>query len=169
MAAFAVIAWLSARREGETAPGPPPGGAGGGFPNPGANTLGIRSNNPGNIVKSSIQWQGKVNCPGRFECFQSMYWGVRALAINLQSYYFNRGLTTVNEIISRWAPPIENDTGAYIRFVSGRMGIDPYHPFEWNRRNIERLITAIIDMENGTGAAGVVGGGTIRRATNDVL
>ena len=172
LAVFAALAALSRGRDGEGGE-PPPGGSsggpGGGFPNPGGGSLGLRSNNPGNIVKSSISWQGKIPCPGRFECFESMFFGVRALAVNLQSYYFQRGLTTVSEIISRWAPPFENDTGAYIRFVAGRMGVDPNRPFEWSRSNVTRLVSSIIDMENGSRAAARVGAQTIANAVNAVL
>lgn len=172
LAVFGAVVYLSRSREGGTGENPPggvPGAPGGDYPNPGGRTLGIRSNNPGNIVKSSIPWKGKVSCPGRFECFSSMYFGVRALALNLRSYYFERGLTTVAEIISRWAPPFENDTNAYIRFVADGMGVDPREPFEWTRGNVTRLVNSIIIMENYQGAVFDVGPGNISRAVNEVL
>lgn len=116
---------------------------------------GIRNNNPGNIVQSGVEWQGKVEYPtdGRFEQFVSMYYGLRALVKNLKSYYFNRGLKTVRDIITRWAPPTENDTRAYINFVAGYMGVTQDDLILWNVPNVTNLIEAIAIKENGQAAA----------------
>ena len=86
-------------------------------------TRGIRNNNPLNIRHSADQWQGacEEQTDNNFVQFQNMAYGYRAVWKTLQSYY-NRFETqgkpfTVRNIISRWAPPNENDTEAYIRFV----------------------------------------------------
>jgi len=116
---------------------------------------GIRNNNPGNIVQSGIEWMGKVEYPtdSRFEQFTRMYYGLRALVRNLKSYYFDRGLKTVRDIITRWAPPTENDTLGYINFVAGYMGVTQDDLILWNVPNVTNLVEAIVIKENGQAAA----------------
>ena len=81
---------------------------------------GIRNNNPLNIRRSATRWQGarEEQKDKSFVQFKSMAYGYRAAWKILQSYYerFSRQGKpfTVRNIISRWAPPTENDTEAYI-------------------------------------------------------
>ena len=81
---------------------------------------GIRNNNPLNIRRSATRWQGarEEQKDKSFVQFKSMAYGYRAAWKILQSYYerFSRQGKpfTVRNIISRWAPPNENDTEAYI-------------------------------------------------------
>lgn len=89
---------------------------------------GVRNNNPGNIERGNpaTPWQGLAK-PGemtaeqrkeaRFAVFSGPEWGVRALARTLIIYQDKHGLNYVSEIIGRWAPPGENQTGAYISAV----------------------------------------------------
>ena len=79
---------------------------------------GIRNNNPLNIRHSADRWQGarEVQTDKSFVQFESMAYGYRAVWKTLQSYY-NRFCQqskpfSVQNIISRWAPPSENDTEA---------------------------------------------------------
>ena len=41
------------------------------------------------------------------------------------TYYGKYKLRTIRDIITRWAPPKENNTEAYIRRVTDRIGIGP--------------------------------------------
>ena len=84
---------------------------------------GIRNNNPLNIRHSADQWQGasETQTDKSFVQFKTMAYGYRAAWRILQTYYERfhaqgRGFT-VRNILSRWAPPKENDTEAYIRTV----------------------------------------------------
>lgn len=112
---------------------------------------GIRNNNPGNLERSGVRWQGEVDGNDmRFETFATPEAGIRALARNLVTYHERHGLTTVESIINRWAPPGENQTGAYVRAVAEAMGVSPDSPL--NLRDVgtlSRLTTAIIHQENG--------------------
>ena len=55
-----------------------------------------------------------------------MEYGWRAAFMILtRTYYKKYGLKTIRAIISRWAPPKENNTAAYIRHVSDYTGIGP--------------------------------------------
>lgn len=86
-------------------------------------TRGIRNNNPLNIRHSADHWQGAriEQTDPSFVQFQSMAYGYRAAWKVLESYWKHfkrhRQPFTVQSIIHRWAPPSENDTGAYVRTV----------------------------------------------------
>jgi len=131
---------------------------------------GIRNNNPLNIRLSKDKWQGQINGKGNIDgnsslsseraggeavfcVFSSMEYGWRAAFVILcKTYYGKYKLRTIRDIVSRWAPPKENNTPAYIRHVSDYTGIGPdrdlgdpqTHPTNW-------LLTgyAMAVMENG--------------------
>ena len=92
-------------------------------------TRGQRNNNPLNIRHSADKWQGaRINqTDPSFVQFTSMAYGDRAAWKVLESYWvrFEKELIpyTVRNIISRWAPPNENDTEAYIRAVTKLSGL----------------------------------------------
>lgn len=85
-------------------------------------TRGIRNNNPGNIDKGQT-WEGlaDIQPDQRFCTFVTPEYGIRAIHEILQSYENKHNLDTIREIISRWAPPSENDTGAYIADVTAHV------------------------------------------------
>lgn len=81
---------------------------------------GYRNNNPLNIRYSFANaWKGKVlpNTDGAFEQFRDMAYGYRAALYLLRKYITKYGCNTVRKIISKWAPPTENNTEAYIQHV----------------------------------------------------
>lgn len=101
---------------------------------------GERNCNPLNLVRG-IQWRGlrKEQTDSRFCQFVSMKYGWRAALITLRSYI--TGLNgkrqprdTIEKIITRWAPPSENDTEAYIKCVSAAVGIDRRMKVKWQDR-----------------------------------
>lgn len=87
----------------------------------------VRLNNPGNVDRTSIVWQGMsaIQADPRFITFIAPQWGFRCMARILKGDY-REGAVTVHELIDRWAPPIENDTSAYVTDVANRIhcGID---------------------------------------------
>ena len=111
---------------------------------------GLRNNNPGNIRLSADRWQGLASpqTDPEFFQFESPLWGIRALARTLKTYIERHGIRTVAGIISRWAPPIENDTAAYIAAVSARTNLDPNERVDY-ARDVGALVHAIITQENG--------------------
>lgn len=116
---------------------------------------GIRNNNPGNIDWSSANnWVGQLGretgvTNPRFVRFDTIENGIRALSKNLLTY-FGRGLDTVREIISTWAPPNENNTSAYVNAVARELGVSPDQSLNLRDANtLEGLTTAIIKHENG--------------------
>ena len=113
---------------------------------------GIRNNNPGNIRLTDIDWRGEVPADLKkdteFEEFISPLFGVRAMARILKKGA-TAGRDTVREIITRWAPPSENDTAAYIRSVSKRADLGPDEPINFDEK-LPDLLDAIIVHENGS-------------------
>lgn len=114
---------------------------------------GIRNNNPGNI-RWGENWQGlkkdgKQQDPS-FCVFINAIYGIRALAKLLKNYQKIYGLDTPRKIISRYAPPNENQTQAYIQSVSKQIGRYPDEPIDIEERCILTVfIKAIIRIENG--------------------
>ena len=117
---------------------------------------GLRNNNPLNIRRSGDKWQGlKVLQEDKaFFQFSEMKWGWRAaFRLLCHTYYGKYKLRTIRDIITRWAPPKENNTEAYIRRVTDRIGIGPdrelgdpqTHPTQWMMIGIAMAI-----VENGT-------------------
>lgn len=75
--------------------------------------------------------------------------GLRALAIELRNYNKLHGLTTINGVIGRWAPEVENDTSSYAAFVAKltRYGRDQTLTFDLS--TVMDLAWAISAEENG--------------------
>lgn len=96
----------------------------------------IKRNNPGNLRPSARKWQGEITRPGDKYCeFATLEWGCRAMLKILATYRNKYKLTTIEGIISRWAPPEDhNDTAAYIRIVSQRLKVSPQAPLSASLR-----------------------------------
>lgn len=112
-------------------------------------------NNPGNIEKTTgiNKWRGEYTCDRpRFACFETIGYGYRAMFVLLRNY-INMGFNTIETMLNRWAPPHENDTAAYVKFVSQKSGIGantPIHPDDID--SLERIVSAMSHMENGVPA-----------------
>ena len=91
---------------------------------------GIRNKKTLNIRHAKQnRWRGlrKEQTDKSFCQFTEMKWGLRA-AIRLMENYIRRGAQTPRQIISRWAPPSENNTSGYITQACQRAGLDPDFP-----------------------------------------
>ena len=112
---------------------------------------GFRNNNWLNIRISNNNWQGKRanNTDGEFEQFETPELGIRAATRNIRTYG-QRGIQTVKDIISTWAPASENNTASYIQNVASRMGVDPNQTLDLNDTDtMVKLISAMTISENG--------------------
>lgn len=113
---------------------------------------GIRNNNPGNIDRNKTVWEGMAGeqSDTRFITFESPEYGIRAMARIIRNYERKYKLRTIEQIVSRWAPPSENNTNAYIQNVSRHLNISPQSPLNLNDNALlGQLIKAIIQHENG--------------------
>jgi hypothetical protein len=113
---------------------------------------GIRNNNPGNLRRTADPWQGLTpkQTDIDFFTFKSEIYGIRALARTLIAYQDKHRLRTIRQIVSRWAPASENNTGAYIDAVARRTGLDADRPLDLHRFDqLKPVVEAIIRHENG--------------------
>ncbi|CAG9001269.1 MAG: hypothetical protein CENE_03287 [Candidatus Celerinatantimonas neptuna] len=87
---------------------------------------GVRNNNPLNIRKGQ-RWNGSV--PGldkTYETFISPLYGFRAAARIIKGAYRQRGIHTLQQVITEWAPASDhNPTQQYIEFVADKVQISP--------------------------------------------
>ena len=74
---------------------------------------------------------------------------IRAWWVLMRTYRRRYGCTTVRQIVTRYAPPSENDTVRYVGFCCRRTGLGP--DCELNgERDYARLGVAMARMETGT-------------------
>ena len=116
-------------------------------------TRGERNNNPGNIRPASYTWQGQSGVDsgpmGSYLIFETPEYGIRAIAKDLLTKYA-RGLDTVSEIITAYAPPSENPTASYISAVSASLGVMSFTKLDLNDvSTLTNFVYAIIKHENG--------------------
>ena len=115
---------------------------------------GLRNRNPGNIRRSAVRYKGETESDdAAFKAFASTAWGYRAMFVLLHTYRVRHGLRSIREMISRWAPPSENRTEAYIRAVSADTGIGPDEALETlDPATMVPVAAAISRVENGSAA-----------------
>lgn len=82
----------------------------GNYVGPKAGSLAARNNNPGNLEDKN----------GKFRKFSSMLEGQAALDSDIDAK-ISKGYDTIAKIIARYAPPSENNTAAYVDYVSKQL------------------------------------------------
>ncbi|HHZ3543736.1 TPA: transglycosylase [Escherichia coli] len=123
-----------------------------------------RNNNLGNLVFAN-QDGATLESPNakgeqRFARFNTPEEGIRALANQVSSYYNGTSaaagyqkLQTVSSIISKWAPPNENNTNQYIDNVSKYLGVSPNEKIDVSNPEVmTQLVRAIATKEGGNPA-----------------
>ena len=118
-----------------------------------ASTLGIRNNNPGNLVWfPGAEWKGLAKPPyrGRFCVFVEPLDGIRALIMQIFYDHYRHGKNTIAEVIATWAPPFENNTNAYIDAVASYVGHYAWEQIDFTDKGlIIGMAQAIVREENG--------------------
>jgi len=114
---------------------------------------GLRNNNPLNIRHNSDKFQGEITGTDKaFKTFSTMPYGYRAAFVTLHTY-LTRGWNTIEKIIARWAPPIENDTEKYIVNVEKWSGVPRGKELTAaNGADYMMIVAAMSFMENGRNA-----------------
>lgn len=114
---------------------------------------GIRNNNSGNIRYDGTKWLGLAMPPDDddgFCVFTVATYGLRAIFKILLQYHRAYKLDTVLGIINRWAPPTENNTGAYQMDVANRLGINVTDHLDLTSDDVMcGLCAALVLHENG--------------------
>ena len=114
-------------------------------------TLAIRNCNPLNIRHTATRWQGEISPDGGkgFCRFIDMPSGFRAAFILMFSYMQRHSIHTIEGIVSRWAPPTENNTTAYIEHVCRATGIGGKEVLSVLDRRIPDIVWAMAQIEAG--------------------
>lgn len=122
----------------------------------------IKRNNPLNIRYScNNKWIGQVGEDNGFCVFESLAYGFRAAFILLRNYK-KQGFDSVEKIITKFAPPCENPTYQYIKFVADRLeddGIQCYGvdmeicPIQMDNDCVISLLSAMCKFETGVGVS----------------
>lgn len=121
--------------------------------------LGVRRNNPGNIdYNPATDWLGMVSPHDghRFCYFKSPEYGIRAMAKLLSNYYRLKRhvdgtrIDTIYKAVYRWAPPNENHTDIYAKFVAARCGVGEHEKIDFTKPEVMAcMVKAMIRMECG--------------------
>lgn len=112
---------------------------------------GLRNNNPGNIRISNTRYLGEVDSTdSAFKQFKTMAHGYRAMFVLLHTYQKKYHLNTIADMISRYAPAVENHTKAYIDAVSEWSGVPATsHITTTNGDIMVPIVAAMSRVENG--------------------
>jgi len=143
-------------------------GTGGSFDGAAA-PLSVRNSNPGNMRDPAT---------GDFVQFASPQEGLAAMQSDLSMKLsgqspimrerYGAGYTpTLENVISTWAPPSENDTRAYIENVSRETGISPTQPL--TLADVGRIAPAMVRQEGGPQALSVFGLGSAAPVTQQPI
>lgn len=108
----------------------------------------IGKNNIFNI-RSGSRWLGSVGSTKGFVDFSSREMCIRACLVLLRNYRRRYGLRTIREVISRFAPPSENNTENYIRFVCDSVLMYDLEPINLDIKYF-CILSAMAKMETNT-------------------
>lgn len=112
-------------------------------------SLSVKNNNPLNLRSSANKWKGEVTSSSdEFEVFESWVMGLRAGLKNMKTQ-IERGNNTIAKLVNVWAPPTENETENYIRYVCEKSGIDRDTKISFSLPFIQPITNAMVKMESG--------------------
>ncbi len=114
---------------------------------------GIRNNNPGNLCKNHIHWNGLAHLQDDpdFIIFTDPLSGLIALMTTIVQYGDLNNLNTIEELALRWAPLDNKEADSYIKMITDHMMIPPNQPVHLKNHSVLIKFTqAIILQENGS-------------------
>lgn len=118
-------------------------------------TRGLRNNNPCNLRRTNTKWVGlreEQTDPAFFQ-FKTMAYGYRAVFKTLHTYETKHGCKILEDFITRFAPPVENNTREYIRTVCKRSNVEDLSKIDTtNKDQMVRIVSAMSYVENGVPA-----------------
>lgn len=107
------------------------------------NPLNIRWNKGNN-------WMGQIGEYKGFVIFSEEFLAVRAVLKILRNYR-NRGIKTIRDVITTWAPPTENNTANYVRYVANAIGCEVDSKLRYDL-DVFNLVCAMWKIESGESA-----------------
>lgn len=117
-----------------------------------ATPRGLRNNNPLNIRRNEIQWQGlsAEQTDPAFCQFINLNYGIRAAFVLIRTYVRKYHADTIEKVVTRWAPACENNTKAYIEAVAAHSCVPAQGRFKFTDKNVVcRILWAMAWVENG--------------------
>ena len=84
----------------------------------------IAKNNIFNIRAGRAQWLGMTGISRGFVEFDTQEHGIRAWLVLMRNYRQKYGCRTIRQIVTRFAPPSENNTKRYIRYCAEGVMLD---------------------------------------------
>lgn len=110
----------------------------------------MRNNNPLNIrFPKGYEFQGTKGKDGQGFCiFNNLFFGLRACFVILRTYARKYQCCTIRSIVSRWAPPTENNTSKYISDVAAMSGIDPDEMINYRSQSMRLVVKAMAKIES---------------------
>ena len=81
----------------------------------------IAKNNIFNIRKGPKAWKGETGATKGFVEFETREHGIRAWIVLMHNYRVKHRCATIRAIVTRFAPPSENQTQAYIKYCKERV------------------------------------------------
>lgn len=122
---------------------------------PASAPLGIKNNNPGNLMPSLIPFKGTSGTNGGKVVFTSPVWGIRAMFKLLQNYQKLYSIDTIAKIGNRWTA---TDVAAWITNVAHFAGIAANAPINLSDpTTASKIVHGIIGAENGSSWASFYG------------
>ena len=109
----------------------------------------IARNNIFNIRANGAKWVGQTGSNKGFVEFDTQEHAIRAWLVLMRTYRRKHGLTTIRDIIRRFAPPSENNTEKYVLFCCTMTLKGSTEPIT-NKATYYVLGQAMARMETGT-------------------
>ena len=78
----------------------------------------IAKNNIFNIRAGRAQWLGMTGTRKGFVEFETREYGIRTWLVLMRNYRRKYGCRTIRQIVTRFAPPSENNTERYIQYCA---------------------------------------------------
>ena len=128
--------------------------------------LGVRINNPWDIREAGIGWNGSTGQERGFTSFGSMDEGLRAGFINTLSK-FDRGVTSITDLVTMLSPPSENNTGKMISEISAELKTSASEPLNLKDPSVLAAFGQAVLRQEGTLSG--VSGEAIKRVASEVL
>lgn len=106
-----------------------------------------RNNNPGNLrYDKRFQWKGQIGKDSRnFIIFEHYSYGLRAIAITLNTYQEKRGLRTLRTMMKKYS---ETDHVSYAKFIGKKLGLGIDEEFNV-MGHMPGMLKAIVRYETG--------------------
>lgn len=100
-------------------------------------------------IRAGAQWVGMTGVRRGFVEFQNRDYAIRAWLLLMRTYRRRYGCRTVRQIVTRYAPPTENDTRSYVDFCARHIGIGADEQLT-SLTQYAALAQAMARMETGT-------------------